>query len=403
MTARTLLLGPPTDVPTPSAAVVELLHFLRRHLGLDVAWLGRLDADGLVLQVLEGDAESFCLRPGTKVLRETSLYTRTLSGDLPRLIPDTGADPRTATLPMVREMGIGCYAAVPVYDGEERLYGLLGCVSHHPQPALRARDTRFLEMMADILRDSVTDVHRMWQKRCRVWDDVSRIIDQGGPALVYQPVFDLERHTIIGVEALSRFPGYGRDTAQWFAAAAAVGLGAELELAAINRALRVLPSLRPPLRLAVNASATTVSGLVEVVRAADAERLLLEITEHEQIHDATTVIRHLDHLRRLGVRVAADDVGAGYAGLERLVRLRPEVIKLDCALTRGIDADPARRAVAAALVQVAEDIGGDVIAEGIETAAALRAAREAGIRYGQGILLGPPSATLPATVTAGGA
>ncbi|SNQ49343.1 Diguanylate phosphodiesterase [Frankia canadensis] len=403
MTVTTPLLGPPTDVPTPSPAVVELLGFLRGHLDQDLAWLGRLESDRLVMQVLVGDATSFHLRLGSTVLRDTSIYTRVLAGALPQLIPDTTANPHTSTLPMVRELRIGCYATVPVFDGENQLYGLLGCLSHRPHPDLRDRDGRFLAMMAEILRDSVTDLHRMWQVRSQVWHEVSQVIDRGGPDLVFQPVFDLARGRIVGVEALSRFPGGERDTTQWFAAAAAVGLTVELELAAIHRALAALPRIRPPRRLAVNASATTLStGLVGALAGSDARRLLVEITEHERIDDAATVLRQLDELRRLGVQFAADDVGAGYAGLERLVQLRPEVIKMDCGLTRGIEADPARRAVAAALVHVADYIGSDVVAEGIETAGALRAAQEAGIRYGQGVLLAPPSATLPAAVTACG-
>ncbi|WP_336501271.1 EAL domain-containing protein [Candidatus Frankia alpina] len=85
-----------------------------------------------------------------------------------------------------------------------------------------------------------------------------------------------------------------------------------------------------------------------------------------------------------------DDIGTGYAGLEQLLHLRPDIIKLDRIITRGIDADAARRAIATGLVQVAGEIGGSVVAEGIETAAELATAMAAGILYGQGYLLGRP-------------
>jgi EAL domain-containing protein (putative c-di-GMP-specific phosphodiesterase class I) len=396
MTVRAAtLLGPTAEVPTPSAAVVELLGVLRRHLDMDAAWLGRIEGDVLVLQVLDGDGGSFHLTQGSTVRRQSGLYAEVLSGRLPTLIPDTLADPRTADSPVAHELGIRSYAAVPVMDGDDTLYGLLGCIAHRPHHELRERDARFLHMLAEILRDSVTDLHRMWQARSQVWLDVSRLIDQGGPALAFQPVFDLERARIIGVEALSRFPDASRSTTQWFAAAGAVGLTVELELAAVRRALSALPQIPAHIGLAVNASATTLSaGLVEMITETDAERLLVEITEHERIADAPEVTDALERLRRLGVRFAADDVGAGYAGLEQLVRLRPEIIKMDCSLTQGIDTDPARRAVATGLVHVAEEIGGGVVAEGIETVSELRTTRETGIRYGQGFLLGSPTAVL---------
>ncbi|THJ72230.1 EAL domain-containing protein [Candidatus Frankia alpina] len=397
MTVRTAtLLGPTAEVPTPSAAVVELLAVLRRHLHMDTAWLGRIEGDLLVIQAISGDGDRFHLTQGSTVRRRRGLYPGVLSGRLPTLIPDTLADPRTADSPTVRELDIRSYVAAPVVTDDGTIYGLLGCLGRRPHRELRERDAQFMLMLAEILRDSVSDLHRMWQAHSQVWLDVSRLIDQGGPTLAFQPVFDLERARIVGVEALSRFPDPCRSTEQWFVAADAVGLTVELELAAVRRALGALPRIPAHIGLAVNASATTLSaGLVEMITGTDADRLLVEITEHQRIADVPEVTRDLDRLRRLGVRFAADDVGAGYSGLEQLVLLRPEIIKMDCSLTQGIDTDPARRAVATGLVHVAEEIGGGgVIAEGIETAGELLTTRDAGIRYGQGFLLGSPTPVL---------
>ncbi|ABD11511.1 EAL domain-containing protein [Frankia casuarinae] len=393
------VLGPKAEVPEPATAVVELLGILRRHLGMDLAWLGRIEADVLVVQVINGDGASFQLAPGSTVRRESALFGRVLSGEFPTVIPDTRADPRILRLPVVDELDVGAYAAVPVVDSDGIVYGLAGCLGHGPHPHLRPRDGRFLRMIAEILGDSVTDLHRMWEVRSRVWRDVSHVIDGGGPALAFQPVLDLEHGKIIGVEALSRFSDYARSPSQWFTAAGSVGLNVDLELAAVRRALAVLPRLPTHMILAINVSATTLSaGLVDMIMNEDAERILVEITEHERIGDTPAINRDIEHLRRLGVRIAADDVGTGYAGLEQLVRLRPEIIKMDCCLTQGIDTDPARRAVAAGLVHVAKEIGGSVVAEGIETAAELQATRETAIPYGQGFLLGPPTPVLPEAV-----
>ncbi|CAO5235838.1 sensor domain-containing phosphodiesterase [Frankia sp. AgKG'84/4] len=385
---------PALDASASTASVIGLLGVLRRRLGMDTAWLGRVDGDRLTIQVLAGTGSSFHLVRGQTMPLRGSLYDRVLHDEMPVLVADTRADRRTSTSRVVRELDIGSLAAAPVVDDTGHVYGVLGCLAHGARPLLRDRDAQYLGMIAATLRGPLTDLRQTWAGRARVWSNVSRVLDRGGPELAFQPVFDLRRNRIVGVEALARFPG-GPDPASWFAAAATVGLGVELELAAIRGALAALPRLPTRIGLAVNASAATVSaGLIELVRHCDAERLVVEITEHERIENTPVVVEDLTRLRRLGIRFAADDVGAGYAGLEQLVRLRPEIIKMDCALTRAIDVDPARRAVAAGLAHVAEEIGGSVIAEGIETTGELRAVRGTGIRFGQGFLLGFPARAL---------
>jgi EAL domain-containing protein (putative c-di-GMP-specific phosphodiesterase class I) len=108
------------------------------------------------------------------------------------------------------------------------------------------------------------------------------------------------------------------------------------------------------------------------------------------VEDYDALVRALDGLRSQGVRVAVDDTGAGYAGLAHILRLRPDIIKLDIDLTRGIDADPVRRALAASLVAFGGDIGATITAEGIETGEELEALRTLGVTCGQGYYLARP-------------
>ena len=117
---------------------------------------------------------------------------------------------------------------------------------------------------------------------------------------------------------------------------------------------------------------------------------MLELTEHERIVDYEALRPWLDDLRSDGVRIAVDDAGAGYAGLQQIVGLQPDIVKLDLALTRGIDKDPVRRALARCLVSFAEEIGAVVLAEGIETHSELEVLRALGIPLGQGYYLGRP-------------
>jgi EAL domain-containing protein (putative c-di-GMP-specific phosphodiesterase class I) len=127
-----------------------------------------------------------------------------------------------------------------------------------------------------------------------------------------------------------------------------------------------------------------------LLRTAPGAQIVLELTEHTRIQDYEQLLAALALLRQEGVRIAVDDAGAGYAGLQHLLRLEPDIIKLDLDLTRGIHADPARRALAGALVNFARDISAIIVAEGIETADELSALRELGVPWGQGYHLARP-------------
>jgi len=220
-------------------------------------------------------------------------------------------------------------------------------------------------------------------------------------AIVVQPVFDLVTGEVIAAEALARFDSAPhRPPDAWFAEAHAVGLGIELELHAVNAALALLAHLPERVRLGVNVgpAAATDQRLTDAVLATDADRVVLELTEHVRVDDYPALVEGIDALRRAGTALAIDDTGAGFASLRHILRLSPDVIKLDRELTSGIDHDPVRRALANALVSFAADIGATIVAEGIETDRELHTLRSLGIRNGQGFYLGRPG---PADALAG--
>jgi EAL domain-containing protein (putative c-di-GMP-specific phosphodiesterase class I) len=144
--------------------------------------------------------------------------------------------------------------------------------------------------------------------------------------------------------------------------------------------------------LSVNSSHHTAASSELVDRLDGAEhRIVLEITEHEEIEDYGALAQALEPLRQRGLRVAVDDVGAGYASLRHALQLAPDMVKMDISLTRGVDRDPGRRALAAALISFAGETNMTIVAEGIETVAELAALRELGVRYGQGFYFARPA------------
>jgi EAL domain-containing protein (putative c-di-GMP-specific phosphodiesterase class I)/CheY-like chemotaxis protein len=211
--------------------------------------------------------------------------------------------------------------------------------------------------------------------------------------MVFQPIADLDTAEIVGVEALARFNCEPRRPPnEWFDEAADVDLGAALELAAGKSALHQLEQLPPNTFMSVNVSpATAVSAELGIaLRGFPAAQIVLELTEHTRVQDYEQLVATLSDLRNEGVRIAVDDAGAGYAGLQHLLRLEPDIIKLDLDLTRGIHSDPARRALAGALVTFAKEISAVIVAEGIETHDDLSELRALGVPWGQGYHLAHP-------------
>ena len=116
--------------------------------------------------------------------------------------------------------------------------------------------------------------------------------------------------------------------------------------------------------------------------------LVLEVSENESIENFDVFREVADSCRDLGIRIAIDDAGTGYASLESIMEIAPDFVKLDMLLVRGIEADPARKEIVRAMLAVATGIGAQLIAEGIETEQELRALRDIGVRYGQGFYFG---------------
>lgn len=118
---------------------------------------------------------------------------------------------------------------------------------------------------------------------------------------------------------------------------------------------------------------------------------MFEFTEDERMLDVAHVRHIIEAYRARGFTTAIDDFGAGYAGLGLLADLHPDMLKLDMALIRGIDRSASRRTIVAGVLQIAQALGVECIAEGIETAEELQTLKEVGVRLCQGYLLGRPA------------
>jgi EAL domain-containing protein (putative c-di-GMP-specific phosphodiesterase class I) len=121
------------------------------------------------------------------------------------------------------------------------------------------------------------------------------------------------------------------------------------------------------------------------------ERIILEVTEGEVINDHSQFAALLNEYRGMGIKLAIDDFGAGYSGLNLLAEFQPDYVKIDLKLVRGIEKHGPRQAIVRGVTQVCGDLGIDVIAEGVETLEEFRWFEDHGIRLFQGFLFAKPA------------
>ncbi len=239
------------------------------------------------------------------------------------------------------------------------------------------------------------------QKRAALSEAVGAVIDQRALRPVYQPLVHLETGRVIGFEGLIRPTPGSRFTnpGSLFAAAEVGGRIVDLDLACLDFVIAGAMAIPTPLLVTLNVSPRTLEapefGAARLLKMLDAagfpaDRVILEVTEREVILDEPRVLSVLERCRAAGIRIAADDVGAGNAGLRLLSQFRFDVVKIDLSLVQAGTGRETVRAVLGSLVDLARRWGALVVAEGVETQAQLAMAMDLAIDAGQGYLLGRP-------------
>jgi EAL domain-containing protein (putative c-di-GMP-specific phosphodiesterase class I)/CheY-like chemotaxis protein len=304
-----------------------------------------------------------------------------------RVIALSAFEDRATVLEMFRAGAVGYL--VKGMGGEEIVDSIHRVANGRASVSADVVDGIVLELSSQLRREEIELQHLT----ARV-EEIQRFVNGEGLAIHVQPIVDLGSRETVGYEALARFRSLPpRPPNEWFAEAAALELGTQLELASIERAVALLPALPESAYLSVNCSYRTVAvAELRPLLERDAKRLVVEITEHEPVDDYDDLARSLQPLRDLGVRIAIDDAGAGYASLRHTLALGPDIVKVDISLTRSIDVDRGRRALASALISFADEMDMTIIAEGIETEAELTTLLDLGVRYGQGYHLAEPDA-----------
>ena len=223
---------------------------------------------------------------------------------------------------------------------------------------------------------------------------------------VYEPIVDVHTRTVFGYEALARGPEGTElhSPIALFAAAEEHDLVFALDCLCRASGLQGAIDFPAETKLFLNILPTSIHDpdfhadrLIRTLAECELSPsdVVFEISEQESIDNFTTFRELSDQYRTLGFQFALDDTGSGYAGLEELIELQPEFIKVDRNMVSGVDQDSSRQDVLAALLSVAEKMGARVIGEGLDRIEELTTLKELGIHFGQGWLFGHPTPLRP--------
>lgn len=233
--------------------------------------------------------------------------------------------------------------------------------------------------------------------------ELSRILEQQLLYPHFQPIMNLDTGGVLGYEALIRGPEGSllHRPAALFDAALRLGRQLELERLCRLRSLEVFAGMGTDALLFLNVSAAWLASpehrpgfTVDLLQqlGIPMEQVVIELSEQHPFDARGLSRRAVEYYRRMGFRIAIDDLGTGYSDLKLWSELQPEFVKIDRHFIRGLGADPIKREFVRSIARIGRGLGCLVLAEGIEQMNELRTLQAMGVPFGQGFLLGYPAA-----------
>jgi len=286
--------------------------------------------------------------------------------------------------------------ALPSLRGRPRVNAGYSLIVHNP-----------LIQVARLLQRGVNEARNIaylarLQQEARDTQRLQHIVLTEDIRTVYQPIVDLESGEVHGFEALARGPR-GTELESplaLFDMAAKTDLLFELDQVCRRNSVRRAESLREPYKLFINTLPFSIRDphfrgkfLLDLLDGSNLhpDRIVLEVTETFAIEDYAAYLEEMGYFSDMGFLTAIDDMGAGYSGLEKIVHLRPNYLKLDMHMVRDIDRSSIKRDIMQAFCAMAKKTGAGVVAEGVETKEELETVRRIGVEYAQGFFLAKPS------------
>jgi diguanylate cyclase (GGDEF)-like protein len=287
------------------------------------------------------------------------------------LLADTGTDDACAAARrlsvVLNEVGVGISVGIASLGAGQSAHALRAEADAACNDAKRRGGNRIVHF--DDIQDAVVPTS---PEKIRA---VRQLLEEQHLRMQFQPIWDLEQGTLLGIEALARpDPSYDLGPAEAFDVAAQIGRTRELDVLCAHRTMEIAAELPPDVLVFLNVAPQTLDlavaeddWLVKVVRGArlTPDRIVIEITERFSGRTAS-MVKSLRRLQRQGFKLALDDVGTGNSGLEMLRQVDVEFVKIDRSIVAAAPTEPNARAVLMAMATFAKQTGAFVIAEGIE-------------------------------------
>ncbi|MCF7700221.1 EAL domain-containing protein [Loktanella sp. M215] len=381
------------SVTPPRSPVTDMLTAFRRRLDMPLAYLAVFEGPDIVLRAVACDDATARLAAGDRFAAEGTYCQAIQRGVLPHLLPDAAAHPQAVMLPPHVMGTVGALISVPLTLRHGTEQAMLCCLSHVPRPMLDAGDLAIATSYATLLADIIDRDASLSTGGPDLRQQIGDVIADRDFQLLLQPIVSLTDNAVMGAEALCRFrPTPYRSPDTWFADARTVGLDRQLDRTVIAKTLELLSELPRALKLAINVAPDTLihADLPRLIDGPFSDRIIFELTDHAGIGNLNAMRPQMKALRNLGAQIAVDDLGTDYNSLNTVLQIKPDIVKLDRSLVRGLHMDPVNQALTAGILHFSKAIGAQVIAEGIERAEEAAALRDFGVAYGQGFLLGRP-------------
>lgn len=404
MTNIATLLFPPipagaaADHAAPASAarmeIGDMIEALRAQLDMDVAFVSR--QIGTTHRIFTHVAARVAapLAPGDYNPNDNSLCWLVIEGKLPECVTDTSQYEAAACLPITDAINVRAHFSVPLRRRDGRVHGSLCCFSYRTRPDITEREMQMIRTVAAMVSEKIEGRIELEERGEDAARAIARLILDDALTVIHQPIYDLTDWHLVGHECLMRHKDSPeRSPREMLDQARAAGRTLELELYMAKKALATLDPAHPERFIAINVSPETLASpaLARLIPEGLASRLVIELNEQDTTAEAADVRAAIAGLQERAW-VAVDAAGAGFAGLQSLVDLRPDIVKIGGEFLAGIADDPVRRNLLKALVGFAAETGVTLIAQGVETREDLQALRQVGVRFAQGFILGKPAA-----------
>ena len=383
----------PKSPETLKTAISSLIRSVRDRLDMDVGFLSEFSQDQRVFRFVDCASDANLVSEDSCGPLKDSFCEMIADGRLKQLVPDTEVSGETDLVPEFTTIPVKSHVSVPVVLSDGHTFGTFCIFSREVKPKLNNRSLMLVRVFADVIAALIEDARKGSEENRQRQEVILDILERDELLLHAQPISALTDRSIQGFELLARLStDLDLSPAQLFIDADRLGLSSAIGLRVVEKSKEALATLPSNTYVSINVTPAfllqcDISG---IYTPEESKRIVLELTEHDEIADYDLLNSRLQPLRDAGMRLAIDDAGAGYASMRHILLLSPDMLKLDMSLIRDIDQDRDKQSLVAALRGFAEVQGYKVVAEGIETEAELAELKTLSIGYGQGYLLSRP-------------